>query len=212
MRRGRNGMVSVFSSVLLVEGLTRCPASALPAESAVFWCQKQAWQEWHSRMPHHVARAQPLLCMLNWQLKSSATTSPRPLIRDSLLPCSLYPVSAGNPFVYGILEDCSDCNRGSFISAGPGGGTPRIPSHLYGLGYRSSGWALSRTAGAVRWAIGSFRARQDWWAPSARGMDGNGWFPVSAPPLGNPGFVKRSLPGQIGERLYFFIDSGLACW
>lgn len=173
--------MSVFFSVLLVEGLTRCPASALPAESAVFWCQKQAWQEWHSRTPHHVARAQPVLCMLNWQLKSSATTSPRPLIRDSLLPCSLYPVSAGNPFVYGILEDCSDCNRGSFISAGPGGGPPRIPSHLYGLGYRSSGWALSRTAGAVRWAIGSFRARQDWWAPSARGMDGNGWFPVSAP-------------------------------
>lgn len=119
--------------------------------------------------------------MLNWQLKSSATTSPGSLIRDSLLPCSLYPVSAGNSFVYGILEDCSDCNRGSFISAGPGGGTPRIPSHLYGLGYRSSGWTLSWTAGAVRWAIGSFRARQDWWAPSARGMDGNWWFPVSAP-------------------------------
>lgn len=156
MRRGRNGMVLVFSSVLLVEGLTRCHTRSLPAESAVFWCQKQAWQEWHSRIPHHVARAQPVLCMLNWQLKSSATTSPRPLIRESLLPCSLYPVSAGNPFVYGILEDCSDCNRGSFISAGPGGGTTRIPSHLYGLGYRSSSWALSRTAGAVRWALALF--------------------------------------------------------
>lgn len=101
---------------------------SLPAASAVFWCQKLAWQEWHSRTPHHVARAQPVLCMLNWQLKSLATTSPRPLIRDSPLPWSLYPLPAGNPIVCGILEDCSDCNRGSFISAGPGGGTPRSPS------------------------------------------------------------------------------------
>lgn len=33
-------------------------------------------------------------------------------------------------------------------------------------------------------------------------------IPGLSPPPGNyanPGFVKRSLPGQIGERLYFFL-------
>ncbi len=186
----------VFSSVLLVEGLTRCPCQQ---HQLFFGCQKLAWQEWHSRTPHHVARPRPVLCMLNWQLKSLATTSPRPLIRDSPLPWSLYPLPAGNPIVCGILEDCSNCNRGSFISAGPGGGTPRSPSHLY----RGSGWALSRTAGAVRCTIGSFWARQDWWAPSAEYRV----IPGLSPPPGNYAtqvLLKRSLLGQIRERLLLY--------
>ncbi len=150
---------------------------SLPAASAVFWCQKLAWQEWHSRTPHHVARPRPVLCMLNWQLKSLATTSPRPLIRDSPLPWSLYPLPAGNPIVCGILEDCSNCNRGSFISAGPGEGHLEAP--LTFIEAVAGLWAEQQELSAA--PIGSFWARQDWWAPSAEYRV----IPGLSPPPGN---------------------------
>lgn len=69
-----------------------------------------------------VARARPVLCMLNGQLKSLATTSSEPLIGSSPDFSSLYASLEGGSIVYGVLEDCSDCNLGSFISAGARGG------------------------------------------------------------------------------------------
>lgn len=57
--------------------------------------------------------------MLNGQLKSFAATPPRPLISGSSDFNSPSSASAGASIVCGVLEDCSDCNTGSFISAGP---------------------------------------------------------------------------------------------
>lgn len=73
--------------------------------------------------------------MLNGQLKPFATTSPRPLIRGSSDFYSLYSASAGGPIVCGVLEDCTDCNLGSFISAGLEGGLilKPPPSPLWAL-------------------------------------------------------------------------------
>lgn len=83
--------------------------------------------------------------MLNGQLKSFATTSPGPLIRGSSDFFSLYSASAGGPIVCGVLEDCSDCNLGSFISAGAWGGLilsslPPPPLQLYGHWHSCWGW------------------------------------------------------------------------
>ena len=72
--------------------------------------------------------------MLNGQLKPFATTSPRPLIRGSSDFYSLYSTSAGGPIVCGVLEDCTDCNQGSFISAEPGGGLI--------LNHGNEGWSV----------------------------------------------------------------------
>lgn len=100
--------------------------------------------------------------MLNGQLKSFATTSPRPLIRDSSDFYSLYSESAGGPIVCGVLEDCSDCNLGSFISAGPEGGPfLSLPLTFMGNGIVAEAGRRHGAAGAVHWGIGSFLARQD---------------------------------------------------
>lgn len=117
-------------------------------------------------MPSHcVARARPVLCMLNEQLKSFATTSPGPLIRVSPDFCSLYSRSAGGPIVSGVLEDC---NLGSFISAVSWGGLgfKASPITFMASSIVAEVGCRLEAAGAVRCGIASFLARQDWWASS----------------------------------------------